>query len=1188
MGNVYAYNNQLWREIYRFSYTGEPQSFTLQPGTYLLQCHGAKGGDTSIHPNLFNLGGSSFGILTLNEQKSFYAYVGGDGTRGDVNTVGIGGYNGGGNGGLGYNTTHIGGSGGGGATDIRLKRPEDCAPIEPEYFPTLPEGYQQLEYIESDGNQYFETGYALKTNSVVSYECAIPTPSTSDQQTKAIFGSERNVNGNPGWTGWIVTNYNSDNPLMGCNRYGNMNYSDSILRKLDWDFETRGRFVHDQWGFKFNNARRYFNNTDMSPGSPWNDGSANSKILLLATRRNTNPDEKFIGKLYYLRIYETNNMLVPILVHEYVPCKYNDTVGLYDTVAETFLTPVISSSIPLTGGPEGSYQLPYNDLRRDVLQPELPEGYTPVEYIEGTGDQYIDTGYKAKTTDEIFLNVELLPRSGSAYEWMCGYQKTTPYRYLYSSANDNYNYYVIYGRGDEPTGALDVRSQSSTGDTSNSRWITMYTYHGYTYALYNTGLERARTGSGVGWSSAFADLSFYLFSYNPGNGDHGVCAHMKLHGGAFYADGDTLIHCYVPCYRNIDNVAGLYDVMTDEFLTNANESSASDFTIGPTISQPLKYCMQLFDKSAVDPTVTKSLNTRIMVAGGGGGGSLNYPSYSNGSLTFTGIGGGTVGGITSCHYSATSSNAKYASQSAGYQIGQGANASKKTRYSMNGASGGGGGWFGGYAIGDDSGYSDYMSGNGGGGSGYVLTELSQRITGYDDNGVLSDYYMTNPFMNSGTALNSIVSISQLTTTINTGDVIIIQPTGSQQSFVLPPGTFQLECWGGDGGVHSTPVGMNRGGYARGILQTDGEETYHVNVGGTGMYDNLVSQTYVFQLKPDLSWNGGGSPPTYGTSSNTYLNGRAGGGATDIRVGSDDSVYSRIIVAGGSGGACKGGFGGAGGGEVGGNQVGSAGYNAGPGTQTGAGNNTSYPGINGGFGYGGNGYMNRNYDYLGGAGGSGWYGGSGTYPDQSSGQQYSGAGGSGYVLTADSFKPEGYIPSEDYYLTNTVLTQGGNDLPYGVTRAEITALAVSNYRVLCRDMYGIKYWDTDESRWALTSSQELSPELFNAFGSFSIASDEGLADDYEVLLYDPDNVINQSVMNITPNKQTVTCDTISDMPVRDMTPELDFDPSLYDIDITARRQISSSNVKIHTEITIDKKDRTNQIPKLYYIIYSSDR
>jgi hypothetical protein len=52
--------------------------------------------------------------------------------------------------------------------------------------------------------------------------------------------------------------------------------------------------------------------------------------------------------------------------------------------------------------------------------------------------------------------------------------------------------------------------------------------------------------------------------------------------------------------------------------------------------------------------------------------------------------------------------------------------------------------------------------------------------------------------------------------------------------------------------------------------------------------------------------------------------------------------------------------------------------------------------------------------------------------------------------------------------------------------------------------------------------------------------------------------------------------------------LDFDPSLYDIDITARRQISSSNVKIHTEITIDKKDRTDQIPKLYYIIYSSDR
>ncbi|HBF9850610.1 TPA: hypothetical protein KO441_004032, partial [Clostridioides difficile] len=51
----------------------------------------------------------------------------------------------------------------------------------------------------------------------------------------------------------------------------------------------------------------------------------------------------------------------------------------------------------------------------------------------------------------------------------------------------------------------------------------------------------------------------------------------------------------------------------------------------------------------------------------------------------------------------------------------------------------------------------------------------------------------------------------------------------------------------------------------------------------------------------------------------------------------------------------------------------------------------------------------------GGGGGGWYGG---------GSGYNAGGGSGYVLTENSYKPSGYIPTKEYWLENTSMTVGG--------------------------------------------------------------------------------------------------------------------------------------------------------------------
>lgn len=248
--------------------------------------------------------------------------------------------------------------------------------------------------------------------------------------------------------------------------------------------------------------------------------------------------------------------------------------------------------------------------------------------------------------------------------------------------------------------------------------------------------------------------------------------------------------------------------------------------------------------------------------------------------------------------------------------------------------------------------------------------------------------------------------------------------GSYSTFTAQTtGYYQLEVWGAEGGYRSSNTYSGKGGYASGKIFLKQGEILYIYVGGNGTSHS--------------GYNGGGMSGctvANGCTTNIY-----GGGATDIRVGSQ-SLYARVIVAGGGGsvgGSSK--KGGAGGGTTGGtttesytSQGCSATACGQGGTQTagGAGTTTSgYTATAGSFGYGGAGYRYGTSSFgYGGAGGGGWYGGSGSVADTSSDDDRGGGGGSGYVLTSSSSKPTGYLLGSQYYLTETVLTAGDSSIP----------------------------------------------------------------------------------------------------------------------------------------------------------------
>ena len=93
-----------------FSFKRSTESFTVPvDGTYTLECWGA--GPTQ--------GGKSEGNYQAQKNQILYICVGGRGTDGSKSVVGVGGYNGGGNGGWSPGYTH--GGGGSGATHICLQ-----------------------------------------------------------------------------------------------------------------------------------------------------------------------------------------------------------------------------------------------------------------------------------------------------------------------------------------------------------------------------------------------------------------------------------------------------------------------------------------------------------------------------------------------------------------------------------------------------------------------------------------------------------------------------------------------------------------------------------------------------------------------------------------------------------------------------------------------------------------------------------------------------------------------------------------------------------------------------------------------------------------------------------------------------------------------------------------------------------
>ena len=192
----------------------------------------------------------------------------------------------------------------------------------------------------------------------------------------------------------------------------------------------------------------------------------------------------------------------------------------------------------------------------------LPEEYQEVEYIQGTGTQYINTGYVANENTRISLNFKVnggalifgsygMNENGAQFYWLA---------YEEDSSTDKY-FVAYYGTSGQAFENIDISTDIIFDLNRNNLRIQDQEY------IFEE-------------TNSFPEFPLFLFNLNyfgePTSEDAGD---LTIYSCKIW-DNDTLVRNFIPCYRKADGAKGLYDTINYTFYEN---QGTEEFIIGEEI-----------------------------------------------------------------------------------------------------------------------------------------------------------------------------------------------------------------------------------------------------------------------------------------------------------------------------------------------------------------------------------------------------------------------------------------------------------------------------------------------------------------------------------------------------------------------------------------------------------------------------
>lgn len=448
---------------------------------------------------------------------------------------------------------------------------------------SLPAEYQRVEWIQGAGNNttYITTNIYPNSDMRFYFKGILNNTGYAGRP----FGAY-NTNSSSTWWGLGKT-YSPEGvvvAVLGTNTQYNTNFDGSILHTIETTDDNM--FLLD--GVNVGSINQ-----------PASKITASNKLTLFY--RNGLDNYYSNARIYEIKIKENGN-----LIAKFVPCyrKSDSEIGIYDTVSDIFYAnegtgtftkgsnilddvefiykngqnidkvykgrdlvfeqgftreqqgiPPIATTYQTIGKNLKNYKIYGNSIQRNI-----PEEYQEVEWIAGddSGNPMIEVGEVSSLNTRVEFNAKLKRiNEGSGYPAFLStldYANTQLLINQHPQVGTEAFFYVTFGNIVDRNGAIYNGFQP--------------TQNFYDYVLDKNGLNIPNYGSIDFNATTFSSATICILGKaNNNSKSDAYFRYFKVY------DGDTLLYDLVPSYRKADNVIGMYDVVTNRFLTNSRTGS---------------------------------------------------------------------------------------------------------------------------------------------------------------------------------------------------------------------------------------------------------------------------------------------------------------------------------------------------------------------------------------------------------------------------------------------------------------------------------------------------------------------------------------------------------------------------------------------------------------------------------------
>lgn len=448
----------------------------------------------------------------------------------------------------------------------------------------LPEGYQELEYIEGlDNTQYINTGIVPTANMKIYAKFSLVSGALNSWSP---FGARKTTGGDDGllFFGGATNNTRID-----------LNWLDTTVSTNRWRIDNVCA-LGDVFEYKIENslAEVIKNGTSLGTHQFTPDATCDQAIYINGMNNAGTPltQTSMTLRQYRFIIYGIADMRPARRLSD-------GELGMYDTIRKRFFTNAGTGSfiagVPLT----------------------LPEGYTRIEYIEGMANvQYINTGIVMNSNMEIYCKAEplrVISTGGGSY---------TPFG-ARDTASGNAGFLTFFG---------PINTNMDWWDST--RWTEA---HGYAGGFPATVIE-------ISVKNSLATLKYdgntktHQFTPTLTTTSATMWINGLNNGGTPWTTTDIPSRIYrftidgvadfVPARRDSDGAIGMFNVLNNQFYGNAGTGT---FTAGGVVAptptkpadiwcnngaikaiRPIKY-LESTGTQYIDTGVVPSINTKLVV-----------------------------------------------------------------------------------------------------------------------------------------------------------------------------------------------------------------------------------------------------------------------------------------------------------------------------------------------------------------------------------------------------------------------------------------------------------------------------------------------------------------------------------------------------------------------------------------------